>query len=1305
MEVDVGLFFKSHPKHTTPCPHFATNKAHHSSGRQCRFEQLENRELLSVTPIQLGATYLEVCSGSDKSSSLVSDGTEVANLFEVAYTGGADNTKLTSFTIDLGECSVFDVNSNDSIGVGNAYNLKVLSSTGFEVASWNISADGTKLTMQFKDTDGGFNKGEKLVFSVDVDEVLDNSPTVDGVEFVDRTVAGRFWQGASLTGTFAAAHMEDITTPATSFTHIDHYRPADTAEYFTGELSTLLPNADYDNEAANKYMPKSRAPVEGGDNENFVYTAAALANVTQKPLSTISGTVYHDKDGDNVQDSGESGIKNVTITLLNAQNEVVATVSTDENGNYSFKDLVDGTYTVVETQPSNYASVGASTVDGKVATPDKIATIVVDSKDSIDNDFAETKFSLSGYVYFDANHSGTYNSGDSPISGVTVSLYKWDAGQSQYVWVAEQNTTDTGAYSFTDLAPGKYRVVERNKSGVDTAAAKGYTDGSDNVGTFGGENDINDRLTDIVLDDSHTIITTTHTYCDSTAENYNFGELGLTLSGRAYLDIDADGTYDAGLDTDLVATIYLYDANGNKIAETTTASDGTYSFTNLAFGTYSVGEITTWSTYINGDVNVGKVGDSVSGNRVSQDRIAKINLTGDGTNYNFYELLPASLSGRVYYDANGDGVYTNGERGLVTTVTVKNTTDGTVRTVTTNSDGTWAVTGLTAGTYIVTETQPKGYLDGNDTVGQITSVYVSGCDIGVAGNDKMTGVVLKPGAVGVNYNFGELLGATISGYVFQDGSTLKLTKGTSFTNPTAYGYTGTRTSDDTMLSAGVTLALYNAEGKLVGTTSTNSGGYYEFTSLYAGTYSVVLVLNASAYANYYAGIDSTITSGAETVNTYSSSVSSGAQSAINAIGSVVISSTSRVIAIIAIDEGGSSVENDFSEILVQYTGGGGGDVPPPTPWTIPQPPTATPFEPPISYSIPYTVAITNIRLPAGGAGGPGGYTWHLSVIDAGQPREDIAGSGIAQNSDDAMFAEVSWADSGMSQSEFIMADQDGRVIRKVKFGKAGTKPVTGDWDGTGKTKIGVFADGIWFLDLNGDGVWDKGDLWLKLGKKADQPVAGDWNGDGKTDIGIYGPAWIGDLKAVTADPGLPDAQNPPAKHRPKNMPPEPAEAAEGHRTLKRGENGKLRSDLIDHVFEYGEKNDVAVTGDWNGDGIFNVGVFRKGVWYLDMDGDGRFAANDLVIQYGQEGDLPVVGDWTGDGTTKVGVYRNGTFHLDTNNDHKLNAGDKTFQLGRPGDRPVAGDWTGDGIDKVGVYEDGANATQTAAKSEAGTSIK
>ena len=74
---------------------------------------------------------------------------------------------------------------------------------------------------------------------------------------------------------------------------------------------------------------------------------------------------------------------------------------------------------------------------------------------------------------------------------------------------------------------------------------------------------------------------------------------------------------------------------------------------------------------------------------------------------------------------------------------------------------------------------------------------------------------------------------------------------------------------------------------------------------------------------------------------------------------------------------------------------------------------------------------------------------------------------------------------------------------------------------------------------------------------------------------------------------------------------------------------------------------------------------------------------------GQAGDLPVVGDWNGDGVDDLGVYRAGTFYLDSDGDGTLGPEDAVIPKGGPGDLPVVGDWDGDGVDEVGVYQPGA----------------
>ena len=67
----------------------------------------------------------------------------------------------------------------------------------------------------------------------------------------------------------------------------------------------------------------------------------------------------------------------------------------------------------------------------------------------------------------------------------------------------------------------------------------------------------------------------------------------------------------------------------------------------------------------------------------------------------------------------------------------------------------------------------------------------------------------------------------------------------------------------------------------------------------------------------------------------------------------------------------------------------------------------------------------------------------------------------------------------------------------ASFGKSGDIPLSGDWNGTAITQIGVFrpSTGEWFLDLNGNGVWDGPSLDLYVsgyGQAGDLPVVGRW---------------------------------------------------------------------------------------------------------------------------------------------------------------------------------------------------------------------
>ncbi len=121
--------------------------------------------------------------------------------------------------------------------------------------------------------------------------------------------------------------------------------------------------------------------------------------------------------------------------------------------------------------------------------------------------------------------------------------------------------------------------------------------------------------------------------------------------------------------------------------------------------------------------------------------------------------------------------------------------------------------------------------------------------------------------------------------------------------------------------------------------------------------------------------------------------------------------------------------------------------------------------------------------------------------------------------------------------------------------------------------------------------------------------------------------------------------------------------------------------FADRLLTFGLPNDRPVAGDWDGNGVDTIGVFRDGVFFLRDSNTNGFA--DLAFAFGTSTDLPVVGDWDGDGVDTIGVFRGGLFILRNSNDS--GPAEAVFALGVAEDIPISGDWDGDGVDTVGVF--------------------
>jgi hypothetical protein len=233
---------------------------------------------------------------------------------------------------------------------------------------------------------------------------------------------------------------------------------------------------------------------------------------------------------------------------------------------------------------------------------------------------------------------------------------------------------------------------------------------------------------------------------------------------------------------------------------------------------------------------------------------------------------------------------------------------------------------------------------------------------------------------------------------------------------------------------------------------------------------------------------------------------------------------------------------------------------------------------------------------------------------------------------------------------------DGPVTDRkyLAFGVAGDIPAMGDWNNDGITEIGVFRNGAWYLDYNGNSWWDgpvTDRLYPAFGIPGDKPAMGDWNNDGTTEIGVF--------RNGVADSWYLDYNG----------------------------NGWWDGPVTDRRYPaFGIAGDMPFTGNWSGDRTTEIGVMRNGVynrWFLDYNGNGWWdgsVTDRLYPAFGITNDKPVSADWNHDATTEVGVFRYGTYdswYLDYNGNGWWDGPvtDRVYPaFGITGDLPITGIW-------------------------------
>jgi hypothetical protein len=928
--------------------------------------------------------------------------------------------------------------------------------------------------------------------------------------------------------------------------------------------------------------------------------------------------------------------------------------------------------------------------------------------------------SLSGVVFVDNNINLEREAGEPGIAGVRLELLRLENGR--YVSTGHRTTTDAqGRYEFgldLGLMPGTYRIRETQPEGFfSVGSIPGLLDGVPLLGER--LEDDPDVLTEIAILEG-----------DSRGTELNFAEAQpARISGFVYRDNNNDGIRSpdergvAGVEIRLTSVMTM---TGETITRTTrTNEDGSYSFLTLPPGVYTVTEVQP-SDLFDGIDSVGRVGEEVRGETVVNDELRFIGLNGNesGIEYNFGEIEPSSLRGRVCIVLPGYDCFTEDPAGKLPVAGVQIQLVGSdgrvVASTLTAQDGTYQFDGLMPGVYSIVESQPSNLFDGGAKPGTILGVQVGRAVNG----SRIDGVSLQGGQDGIRFDFCEVLPASISGYVFQDGEELITPDGLPPSDLRGIR-DGVRTPDDRPLS-GVTLELRRIDGTSVsgdatlpGTypgdvvrVRTNASGYYEFSGLRPGKYHVYQVQPDGMFD----GLDTPGTSGGYADNGFDSAIDPVIEALLAGLRQNPSTDPNRD-AILLIDavSGQMSRENNFSEVSVlpEIKSPPPPDDPKPPPVTPPTPPQAAPpIERPVPPAtllpepgtVPQPVAQFLMMAPppvrgldVSLAGYAVDYAWHLSVINAGEPRGYQGEKKVdrARIADATKILNVThWTIDTMNRGKWYIVSKSP-TLQKNAFSVRGAKQLAGDFNGDGRDELALFKDGEWLLDMNANGEWDRGDMWIRLGNAGDLPVVGDWDGDGKDDIGTYGPEWEGDDDRIAREPGLPDPDN---RHwsRPKNIPEVEVSEFETEeydrqrvRLMQRSSQGEGRADPIDHVFRFGGDGIQPVAGDFNGSGISKVGVFRDGKWKLDMDGDGRFESDrDVEFVFGQAGDIAIVGDFNGDGLDEIAVVRGNQVIIDSNGNGRLDATDRIFQIEGDGDGVVVGDFDGDGVDEAAFYSIG-----------------
>ncbi|MBR6571882.1 MAG: hypothetical protein IKK75_15655, partial [Clostridia bacterium] len=395
------------------------------------------------------------------------------------------------------------------------------------------------------------------------------------------------------------------------------------------------------------------------------------------------------------------------------------------------------------------------------------------------------ELSISGCAYVDANANALYDSGETLISGVPVTLESETGEPVQAV------TDAYGQYAFEGLASGEYRLLsavgDESLYAASIGSSREHENGSAMLPVTLGASSVQ---ADIGLREGVQLMVTV--YQD---ENAN-GEQGVYEEGVPNVLVEVlDGET-------VVASGTTYRKNGVTI----TVAPGTYVLRAVLPENYAFTVPGSQSCMASdGDMAVSD----------------PITLSAEGENKAYIAIRPVgSFSGMAFEDANNNGVLDDGDTGVAgVTVYLKGERTGTQRQITTDETGLYHFLRLPGDKYTVTADLPEGmlYARYSSEGGDLRSIFT--------GENLQRVFSVKSGESTVSKNVGVIQRGAITGLAFLD-----------------LNYNGLYDEGEPGY-AGVTMeVIKNSDSESVGKSSSAKDGTFRVENLRSSTYRLRAVL-------------------------------------------------------------------------------------------------------------------------------------------------------------------------------------------------------------------------------------------------------------------------------------------------------------------------------------------------------------------------------------------------------------------------------------------------------------------------------